>query len=44
MELLEHKSEKVGTHHGGSERIESAEAKAQRIDVEEMARRGWERG
>jgi len=30
MELLEHKSEKLGTHHGGSERIESAEAEAQR--------------
>jgi len=32
---------KLGTHHGGSERIESAEAKAQRIVEEEMARRGW---
>jgi hypothetical protein len=31
MELLEHKSEKLGTHHGDGERIESAEAKPQRI-------------
>jgi hypothetical protein len=31
MALLEHISEKLGTHHGGNERIESAEDKAQRI-------------
>jgi putative transposase len=41
MELLEQMSEKLGVHHGGSERLESAEAKARRIVGEEMARRGW---
>jgi hypothetical protein len=40
MELREQMSEKLGMHHGGSERIESAEAKAQSIVGEEMARRG----
>ena len=40
-ELLEQMSEQFGRHHGGSERIETAEAKAQRILKEEMARRGW---
>ena len=41
MELLEQMSEKLGTHHVGSERIESAKATAQRIVGEEVARRGW---
>jgi len=41
MDLLEQRNEKLGTHHGGSGRIESAEDKAQRIVGEEMARRGW---
>ena len=41
MESLEHISEKPHMHHGGSERIASAEAKGQRIVGEEMARRGW---
>jgi len=41
MELLEQMSEHFGRHHGGSERLETAEAKAQRIVKEEMARRGW---
>ena len=40
-ELLEEMSGKFGVHHGGRERMESAEAKAQRIVAEEMARRGW---
>ena len=31
MEFLEQVSEKLGTHHGGSERTESSEAKAQSI-------------
>ena len=34
MELLEQISEKLSTHHGGSERIQSAEDKAQRIEGE----------
>jgi putative transposase len=41
MELLEQMSEKIGVHHGGGERIETAKAKAERIVAEEMARRGW---
>ena len=41
MELLEQMSGKMGAHHGGSERIETAEAQAQRIVAEEMVRRGW---
>lgn len=40
-ELLEQMSEKIGAHHGGGERIETAQAKAERIVAEEMARRGW---
>jgi len=31
MELLEDISEKLGTHHGGSERIESAKAKNENV-------------
>jgi hypothetical protein len=31
MELLEQGSERLGAHHGGNERIESAEDKAERI-------------
>jgi len=40
-ELLEHMDPKLGAHHGGGERIEAAQAKAERIVAEEMARRGW---
>jgi len=32
----------VGAHHGGPERIESAEAKAQRVVAEEIRRLGWD--
>ncbi len=41
MEPLEPISGKIGTHHGGSERMEAAEVKVQSIVAEEMARRGW---
>ena len=40
-ELLAQMSEKIGRHHGGSERLESAEVKAQRLLAAELARRGW---
>ena len=40
-ELLEQMSGKLGSHHGGSERQETAEAKADRILAEELRRRGW---
>ena len=40
-ELLERMSGKMGAHHGGSERSESAEAKAGRILAEELRRVGW---
>ena len=35
-------SDKMGTHHGGPERSETAEARAQRILSEELKRRGWD--
>ncbi len=35
-------SDKMGTHHGGPERSEIAEARAQRILSEELKRRGWD--
>jgi len=34
-------SGRIGTHHGGSERQETAGAKAERILTEELTRRGW---
>jgi hypothetical protein len=40
-ELLEQMSGKMGAHHGGSERAESAEAKAERLLDEELHRVGW---
>ena len=40
-ELLAQMSEKIRWHHGGSERLESAEFKAHRLLAEELARRGW---
>lgn len=40
-ELLEQMSAKLGAHHGGRERFESAEVKADRLAGEETARRGW---
>ena len=33
-------SEKIGAHHGGGERSETAKVKAERLVTEEMARRG----
>jgi putative transposase len=41
-ELLEQMSAKMGTHHGGVERRESAEAAARRILSNELKRRGWD--
>jgi hypothetical protein len=38
--LLEQMSEIMGKHHGGSERLDSAEVKAARLVVEEVKRRG----
>ncbi len=32
---------KLGPHHGGSERQEIAEARAERLLREELAKRGW---
>ena len=32
---------RIGAHHGGGERIESAKAKAERVLAEEIARRRW---
>jgi len=40
-ELLEEMSAKMGRHHGGSVRTETAQAKAGRIVAEELRRRGW---
>ena len=40
-ELLAQMSERVGAHHGGSERVETTAAKAERILGEELQRRGW---
>src|SRR5437773_426017 len=40
-ELLAQMSGKMGAHHGGSERAETAEAKAEHILAEEMRRLGW---
>ena len=41
-ELLEQMNGKMGRHHGGDERQESAEAHATRIIAEELRRRKWE--
>ena len=41
-ELLEQMSAKMGRHHGGAERSETAEARAQGILTQELKRRGWE--
>ncbi len=40
-ELPEQMSGKLGLHHGGNERQETAEAKAKRTLAEEFTRRGW---
>jgi len=40
-ELLEQMIGKMGRHHGGSERAETAEATAECIVTEELKRRGW---
>ena len=41
-ELLERMSGKMGPHHGGEERAETAVAKAQRMLSEELQKRGWD--
>jgi len=42
-ELLEQMEGKMGRHHGGAERRESAEQRAEKILSEELKRRGWDR-
>ena len=39
--MIEQMEGKIGDHHFGELRRESAEAKAQRIDAEELLRPGW---
>jgi len=41
-ELLEQMEGKMGRHHGGAERQESAEQRARRVLAEELKRRGWD--
>jgi len=41
-ELLAQMDGKMGRHHGGAERRESAEKRAQKILQEELRRRGWD--
>ena len=41
-ELLEQMSGQIGTQHGGSERQETALAKAERLLAEELRQRGWD--
>jgi hypothetical protein len=41
-ELLAQMEGKMGRHHGGAERRESAEAKAEKILKEELKRLGWD--
>jgi len=41
-ELLEQMSGKMGAHHGGVERAETAVAQAQRLLSEELRKRGWD--
>jgi hypothetical protein len=43
-ELLEQMSGKMGRHHGGVERQETAEQEASRLLAEELTRRGWSAG
>ncbi len=42
QELLEQMQDRVGAEHYGEERQETAEAKAERMVVRELKRRGWE--
>lgn len=41
-ELLEQMSSKMGPHHGGAARAETALAKGQRLLGEELQKRGWD--
>jgi hypothetical protein len=41
-ELLEQMEGKLGRHHGGVERQETAEQRARRLVAEELMRRGWD--
>jgi REP-associated tyrosine transposase len=41
-ELLEQMGRRMGQHHGGAERHETAEAEAGRMVAEELRRRGWD--
>ena len=41
QELLEQMGRQMGRHHGGPERQESAQARAERLLAEELKRRGW---
>jgi len=41
QELLEQMEPKLGRHHGGPERQETAESRAERLLAEELERRGW---
>ena len=43
-ELLAQMSERMGEHHGGVEKQETATAKAERIMEEELKRRRWDEG
>jgi REP element-mobilizing transposase RayT len=43
QELLAQMGARMGRHHGGEERQEAAEAQAERIVVEELRRRKWDR-
>jgi hypothetical protein len=42
-QLLAQMEGKIGHHHGGPERWESAEQRAEKILNEELKRRGWDR-
>ena len=42
--MLERMEDKLGDHHSGELRLESAQAKAERIIAEELARRRWDAG
>jgi hypothetical protein len=42
--MLERMEGKLGAHHSGKLRMESAQAKAERIIAEELGRLGWEEG
>jgi hypothetical protein len=43
-ELLEQMEGRMGRHHGGVERQETAEQRAARLVAEELKRRGWDGG